>query len=135
MVVFQLSTDHVYEISLIAQFFTDSFADASDPRCSPFITLFNKPDLSPNVQASRFQSLWNSGPNKQNKAFVGMDQNLNSIKGGLFNPGLDGIQNTVTSTSPGNWKNSPTAWVDRNLNLWNDIAMAVSYVFTLRFPF
>lgn len=129
-----LSIDHVYELSMLETFFASQFTDPDDPRCEPFIKVFSQIDQSltdqndflmnggkghkeqnnpTKYQDTRLQSLWNQGPNKLNKAFIGCDQNVNGVKGKFFNPGLKDIQKVQEGTDK--------ASAYKNLNLWNDL--------------
>ncbi|RDL34329.1 uncharacterized protein BP5553_07457 [Venustampulla echinocandica] len=125
----KLSVDHAYEVSFIKDFFSSVFTDSKDVRCKPFIDMFTKDNANPAAvddsgkRLSRLQTLFFLGPNKKNKAFIGLDQNINAVKGKLMNPGLDGIQKIKV---PGP-SLTPLDAVDANLNLWNDIAMAWSF--------
>ena len=117
---------------MLATFFNDTLKDPTDPRCDQFIRVFSKTDLSkldksqynadgsskdktsPNKYGqSRFQSLWYNGPNKVNKAFIGMSQLVNSVKGKFFNADIVGFQKAALGTDKGS--------AYRNLNLWNDM--------------
>lgn len=101
------------------------FLTPLDPRCQSFIALFLRPNTNPDTRdpdskvMTRLQSLWDQGASKQNKAFLGMDEAANSLKGKMFNRNLDEMENVH---HPGD---SPQ-WLDKNLNLWN--AMKVSAV-------
>lgn len=53
-----------------------------------------------------------------NLALVGLDQNVNLVQGKFFNPNLEDLQK-VAFPNPANPED--IAWVDRNLNLWNDV--------------
>ncbi|KAG4434003.1 hypothetical protein IFR05_010518 [Cadophora sp. M221] len=126
----RLTLDHVYEVSILKEFFDSVFLTPFDSRCQSFITLFHQPNTNPDMRApdgrviTRLQSLWDQGANKQNKAFLGMDEEVNSIKGKLFNRNLAGIQKVLHP------EDSPQ-WLDKNLNLWNAMGMSWS---VLHFP-
>ena len=52
---------------------------------------------------------------------LGFDENVNGVKGKFFNAGLPDIQKIQTPASDPNW-------LDKNLNLWNDMGMAMAYL-------
>lgn len=58
------------------------------------------------------------GPDKQ----IGIDLAVNSMKGKFFNAGLPDIPRIQTPAS------NPKDWIDKNLNLWNDMGMAMAFL-------
>lgn len=108
---------------MIRDFFASVFSNPNDIRCKPFIDMFTKDNQNPaavdgqNNRLSRLQTLFYLGPNKVNKAFIGLDQTINGVKGALFNPGLNDIQKIKTPTAG----LSAFDATDKNLNLWNDM--------------
>jgi hypothetical protein len=117
-----LKTDfllHEDEKSFLKDFFNSAFTDPNDPRCQPFLDMFlqqtkyTDPRSSKIPQFSRLQTLFYLTPNRANGAFLGLDQNINDVKGKLMNPGLRDIQKIETGKDP--------AATEKNLNLWNDM--------------
>jgi len=102
---------------MLEGFFKAVFKDSSDKRCLPFLDMYNK-DNAEGKDYPRLQSLFYLGPNKNNKAFVGLDQKINSVKGSLWNPGLPDIQR-IREAERDNI--TPEDAADKNLNLWNDM--------------
>lgn len=75
-----MTSDHVFEKSLLADFLNDALADGK-PRtdgdfCNDIVAFFREGD--------RLQRLWNYMPNAEYPDFAGMDSDLNSRKGELF---------------------------------------------------
>jgi hypothetical protein len=78
----------------------------------------------PNVP--RLQTIFNQNANKTNKALIGIDHSVNSIKGFMLQPGLEGFSSII---GPGDRVSSQYEdWVDQNLAKWNEIAMAFDYI-------
>lgn len=76
-------------------------------------TKYTDPKYPKKKQYSRLQTLFFLAPSNENGAFVGLERNLNAVKGALMNPNLGGIQ--VID------KGKTTFSTDKNLNLWNDM--------------
>ena len=110
------------------------FTNSKDVRCAEFISTFMKPDgrrlneneyhldeggvsLNKNSPArykdSRLQSLWNENPNKLNKAFIGLGESVNGVKGCIFNKNCKGLKKVKKGPSD--------EAINANLNLWNDM--------------
>jgi hypothetical protein len=88
-----LKTDfllHEDEKSFLKDFFNSVFTDPNDPRCQPFLDMFlqqtkyTDPRSSKIPQFSRLQTLFYLTPNRANGAFLGLDQNINAVKGNLW---------------------------------------------------
>lgn len=107
------------EESFIKDFFSSVFTDPNDARCKPFLDMFlqqtkyTDPKYPKKKQYNRLQTLFFLAPNRENGAFVGLERDLNAVKGKLMNPGLKGIQAIETGKDPDA--------TDKNLNLWNDM--------------
>ena len=64
--------------------------------------------------------MFNALPNKINNEFIGIDQNVNSMKGKFFNEKLDGFPNIASDSSEEATKT--------NLNIWNEMGMALYFL-------
>lgn len=129
----EVNADHVFEKAIPKQFLDTVFATENGDQCKLFNQLFvdqtdgNFPDSFKPAQGDpnaanqiRLQSLFNRVPNKVNFYFVGLDRQVNALKGTLFNPKLDGIAMPKASGSD--------ADVKKNLDLWNRIGMVIDFL-------
>lgn len=126
------------ELSLPSSFLSRLFSTKSRGQCQAFQNLFvdtmdgnypipagqKVPPGDPNgvkgqtpIPQSRLQSLFYMLPSKLNYAFIGVDKDVNSMKGKFFNLGLTDIENPAAGGS-----NSD---VMKNLDLWNRIGMTI----------
>ncbi|KAF7879596.1 hypothetical protein EAF04_000791 [Stromatinia cepivora] len=78
-----VNVDHVYELSILKQFFSSRITAAN---CAEFKKFFDAPDQgTPQVAGdTRLQTIWRQLPSNTNPDFAGMDAKINAIKAQAF---------------------------------------------------
>lgn len=78
-----VNVDHVYELSILKQFFSSRITAAN---CVDFKKFFDVPDGgSPQVPGdTRLQTIWRQLPSNTNPDFAGMDAKINAVKAQAF---------------------------------------------------
>ncbi|KAL8788413.1 MAG: hypothetical protein Q9195_007292 [Heterodermia aff. obscurata] len=81
-----VNVDHVYEVSLLDEFFSAQIT--AGVQCTDITALFDVNDGS--TGGTRLNTIFGQLPSLTNPDFVGMDAALNRLKGSLWNPDLEG---------------------------------------------
>ncbi|MCJ1276831.1 hypothetical protein MMC21_004638 [Puttea exsequens] len=81
-----VNIDHVYEVSLLDEFFAAQFAAGFT--CNDITTLFDVIESS--TGSTRLDYIFSQLASFAHPDFLGMDSKFNTLKGSLWNPGLQG---------------------------------------------
>ncbi|TAQ83382.1 hypothetical protein B7494_g8295 [Chlorociboria aeruginascens] len=78
-----VNVDHVYELSILKQYFSSRITAAN---CAAFKAIFDVPDQgNPQVTGdTRLQTIWRQLPSNTNPDFAGMDAKINAVKAQAF---------------------------------------------------
>ncbi|KAK0515879.1 hypothetical protein JMJ35_001913 [Cladonia borealis] len=90
-----VNIDHVYEVSLLDEFFTAQVSAGFT--CGDISKLFDVSD--PASAGTRLNTIFAQLPSVTNPDFLGMDSALNRLKGALWNPDLTGVSLSLANSN------------------------------------